>query len=86
MGPWQLFVLEMTKVVLSWPAVSLIIFLVLVRKAGVVSGLLSSVTDRVGKISISKTGVHIETVPRGRDFVEEVPYREKPFERRKDVR
>ncbi len=86
MAPWQSFVLEMTKALLSWPTVALIVFLVLIRKAGAVSALVDSVADRVGRVSISRSGVHIETVPRGRDFVEELPYRERPAERRKDVR
>lgn len=86
MGPWQSFVLEMTKVVLSWPAVFLIAFLVLIRKAEQVSGLIGTITDRVRKVSISRSGVHIETVPRGKEFVEEVPYREKPPDRGRGMR
>jgi hypothetical protein len=86
MGPWQSFVFEMTKVLLSWPPVFLVIFLVLIAKAGAASELLENIGDRVRKVSISKTGVHFETLPRGRDLLEELPYREKSPERRQDVR
>lgn len=78
MGPWQSFVLEMTRTIVSWPTISLIIFWVLMRKAEHVTGLVERVSDRVRKFSISTSGLEIETVPQGQEFVEERPYPRKP--------
>lgn len=57
MGPWQSFIVEMTKVALAWPAVALWIFLICVRKRAQVRDLINLIANRFRRLVVSKEGI-----------------------------
>ena len=85
MGPRLEFVLLMTKVLLSWPPVVLVIFLISLSNHKKFHDLVDKVADRIKRVSFTEKGFDIETLPRGPQFLTDVPYSDRDRVEIKDI-
>ncbi len=85
MGPRLEFILQMTKVLLSWPPVVFAIFLISLRNHKKLHDLVDKIADRVKRVSVTEKGFDIETLPRGPQFLTDVPYSERDRIEIKDI-
>jgi hypothetical protein len=76
--PWMALVLEMTRTVLSWPSVALIMFVTLIAKTRRLSFKdFADMAGRFGRVAISSKGIEFEFVgsfPTEEQLLEELPY------------